>query len=177
MIAKLVISSSLLLLLIACGQPDLSRDAKKVYDNRVALIREFNNIDVWRRGDSTFLLHIYNDGKTNRYLLRAENDLRLESDTVQFQLREIERFKNIDTLNQNKSVKDLLTELLTKMDALNIREVSSDRISLGINQEFLLREGGVVFFISNLSAVTNPEWQKYIKESKMIDENWYYNKK
>jgi hypothetical protein len=179
MSTKIIVGLSLLFLFIACNQSGLRRDAKKVYDNRDELIKEFNNIDVWRRGDSAFLLHIYNDGKANRYLFRGDNGLKLQSDTVQFPVNKIERFKNIstDTISQNTAVRNLLIELLDKMNALDIREVSSDRMSLGINSEFFLRKGGVVFFIRDFSSVTNPVWQNYIKESRMIGEGWYYNKK
>lgn len=177
--SKIIIALSCLLLLFACNQSELSSDAKKVYDNRAELIREFNSIDVWRRGDSAFFLHIYNDGKVNGYFFIDDNGLKLQSDTVQFQLSEIERFKNVntDTLSQNNDVRDLLIELLNKMDILNIRDVSSDFSHLGINLKIYLRKSGVVFFVKDLSAVTNPEWQKYIKESKMMDANWYYNEK
>jgi hypothetical protein len=177
MIVKLVISLSLLVLLIACGQSDHNRGAKRVYDNRDELIREFNNIDVWRRGDSAFLLHIYNYGKANRYLFRGDNGLKLQSDTTEFQLKEIERFMNVDTLNESNVAQRLLTGLLKKMDTLNIRDVSSDLSHLGINLKIHLKEDGVVFFVKDESAVTNPVWHNYIKESKMIGESWYYNEK
>jgi len=175
--SKIIIGLSFLLSLIACNQSDISRDAKEVYDNRDELIREFNNITVWKRGDSAFLLQFYKEDSINSYLFRGDNGLKLQSNTIQFRLSEDERFKDVDTLNQNNKVRDLLTELLNKMDSLCIREVSSDRMRLGINLEFFLRKGGVVFFVRDLSAVTNPVWQSYIKESKMIDGNWYYNKK
>jgi hypothetical protein len=174
---KIVIALSFLLLLNACNESDFNSDVKKVYDSRQELIREFSNLDVWRRGDSTFLLHIYNGEKANRYLFKGNNGLKLQSDTVQFQLNEIERFKNVDTLNHNTGVRDLLLELLNKMDTLSIREISNNRQSVGINPEFFLNKGGVVFFVRDLSTVTNPVWTNYIKESKMIGENWYYNKK
>jgi len=174
---KIIIGLSFLLPLIACNQPGLNRDAKKVYDNRVELIQEFNNITVWKRGDSAFLLQIYKEDSINSYLFRGDNGLKLQSNTIQFRLSEIERFKDVDTLNQNNKVRDLLIKLLNKMDTLSIREVSSDRLRLGINLELFLKKGGVVFFVRDLSAVTNPVWQSYIKESKVIDENWYYNEK
>src|SRR5687768_6020629 len=126
MVMKIIIGLTFLILLVACNESDLSSDAKKIYDNREELIREFNSVTIWRRGDSAFLLQIYNDKKTNGYLFRGNNGLRLQSDTTSFQLNEIERFKNIDTLNQVNAIRDLLATLLNKMNALKIREVSSD---------------------------------------------------
>jgi hypothetical protein len=177
MLVNFLISSSLLVLLAACRQSELSVGAQRVYDNRDELIREFSDIDVWRRGDSAFLLHIYNDGKANRYLFRGDNGLKLQSDTTEFQLKEMERFKNIDTLTQSNVAQALLTGLLKKMDTLNIRDVSSDFSHLGINLQFRLKQAGVVFFVKDVALVTNPVWQSYIKESKTIGENWYYNEK
>lgn len=174
---KIVIALNFLLLLNACNESGLSSDAKKIYDNRQELMQRFSNVDVWRRGDSAFLLHIYNGEKANRYLFKGNNGLKLQRDTIQFRLSEIERFKNVDTINQNTGVRDLLIELLNSMDALNIREISNDRMRLGINPEFFLNKGGVVFFVRDLSLVTNPVWQNYIKESKVIGENWYYRSK
>lgn len=177
MTIKSIIASSLLLLLNACNQSGLSRDAKNVYDNKDEIIREFTNISVWRRGDSAFSLHIFNDGKVNRYSFRGDNGLKLQGDTVQFQLNKIERFKNVDTLGQKNVVRELLAELLNKMNSINVRDVNSDFMHAGINLKIYLWQGGAVFFVRDLSTVTNPQWKNYIKESKMIDENWYYNKK
>lgn len=176
MLTKIIIGFLFLLLLVACNQSGSNNDAKKICDTREELSRQFDNITIWSRGDSAFSLNIYNGKKANRYSFRSDNGLKLQSDTVQFQLREVERFKNIDTLNQNNAVKNLLSELLNKMATFKIREVSSDRMSLGISLEFFLRKGGTVFFVRDLSSVTNPIWQNYIKESKKIGEGWYYNK-
>lgn len=110
-------------------------------------------------------------------MFRGNNGLKLQSDTTEFQLKEIERFKNVDTLNQSNAAQNLLIGLLKRMDTLNIREVSSDLSHLGVNLKIHLKKGGVVFFVKDVSAVTNPVWQNYIKESKMIGESWYYNEK
>jgi len=178
MFMKIIIGLTFLIILGACNnQSDIISDAKKVYNSREELIREFNSITIWRRGDSAFLLQVYNDKKTNGYLFRGDNGLKLQSDTASFQLNEIERFKNIDTLDQVNAIGDLLTTLLNKMNALEIREVSSDDKALGIDLKFFLNSGGVVFYVKDLSSVINVEWKKYIKGSKMMDEHWYYNER
>lgn len=175
MLTKIIIGFNVLLLLAACNQSGLSSDAKKIYENRNDLIQKFDGVSVFRRGDSTFSLFVYNDGKENRYLFRGNNGLHLDGDTIEFQLSE--RFKNIDTVNQSNGAKNLLEVLLKEMSSINANDVSSDFKHLGINLMIYICGGGVVFFVKDLSSVINVEWQKYIKGSKMIDEHWYYNEK
>lgn len=176
MTVKLLLTFSIIFFVMACNQEDFGDDVKKVYDNRDELVSEFANTDILRRGDSAFLFHVYNAGKANRYLFKRNGGLKLQGDTIQFSLSDIEKFSSVDTLQQNKIIIGLFKGLLDKMNSLDIREVSSNRSSVGIDLQFFLKNGGVVFLVKDLSSVANPVWQTYINESKKINEHWYYHK-
>ena len=176
---RLLVSSIITLCLFACDEPAFRGDEiNSVYESRDTLIKQFTNTDVWTRGGATYVLNIYNrDGKVNGYTFKKQNGLKLESKTREFSLNEIERFTDMDTVTEAKVVKELFSNMLKMMDSLSIREVTVSFSHLGITLKFNLKGGGVVFYVKDLKAVTIPSWLNYIKDSKKLDENWYFNEK
>lgn len=153
---KIVSKSITLLLLfsvISC-----STAVKKIVADQSKLIRQFSGKSILKRGD-IYTYSVYHEGSVNSYFFKKSNDdFVLLSENIQFQ-------KHLESHGQFDS-------LLRIMHSYNIKEVTAEFSTVGIDLKFYLDEGEL-FYISDQSKILNQEWKKYLANSRKIDEHWF----
>lgn len=160
------------LLLIACN--NIGSYPEKVLKKKELFEKQFQNLSLIRsRGRKTIIFNVYNVKGKNEFYLDVLNDRN-------YQLTANSKKYNNDLLKNNSEYeKHLISTVKNKielMDLYDIRDISHEFGSQGIDMVIYFNSLESLFFIRDRKAVKNKEWIKEIEQLKKIDENWFYKR-
>ena len=155
--------------------------ANNLYEQRGYLLQEFKNKSIIRsRGKNIIMLSYYQNGNVNQFFFKKEKqDFFLSRDTLQYPVNQISSLSGVDMSDSSKYKEAMCKEisiLLRKMDTLQIRDISAEFLSVGIDMKIYFGENGALLYISNPDLIKNKRWKDYVTNATRYDSNWYYAK-
>jgi hypothetical protein len=166
------------LAIFTCGCSNKNDEAKNIYDKKAEIIKDFSSKSVIRsRGQNIILFYTHSGSKTNKYFFEIkDNQFYFLNDSIEYSPdllmlkyeRGSEPYKN-ELLNYVKS-------LLATMDALKIRDFTSEWLSVGVNIKIYMQSQAVILFIEHPSNIKAPRFKDYVNSMIRLDSNWYFSK-
>jgi hypothetical protein len=137
---------------------------------------EFLNHSLLNIRGGSVNLQIYKGNLRNSYFFdKAADGFKLVSDSLQFPITDIERYIGIDLNHKSiysRQLEEIANQLYSKMRQANVNSFSSEFHELGIDLLIYMPHKRLVY-IGDLSKINNPEWLKFIEQSRKIKEHWY----
>jgi len=151
--------------------------ASKLYDRRNYLLQEFKDKSIIGRGGVFYQLSYYNEQSVNTfYFSKKGEDLVLTNDTLQYPVKNISAFANIneaDSLIYRDTVSKELERLLKVMHDLKISHVSAEERYAGIDMKIYFGDYKALLYVKNLLVIQNERWKSYVLSGERLDDNWY----
>lgn len=175
----------LIALFVSCWTDNyINKTISNIYINRNELVKLFDRTDITKRGE-VYFLEMHDDNGDSSYFFRftgfnpSKNKKLQLLDTINekqitFLCR---RFNNKSTFIIKEYLLSYTFKLLKTMYDLHIKSESCSFEKQGITNLYYISAEYVVMYISDQSKVNVYSWIEQIKESKKIDENWYYYKR
>jgi|GEM_PF-2760232 len=139
---------------------------------------EFLHHSLLSRGD-IIELQIYNGDLVNDYFFqRSKEAFRLTRDSLQFAITDIAGYAGVDTADESKyarQLEDIVRQLYLKMQQADVHSFTSEFHKFGIDLVINIKDEKLVY-VTDPARVTNPEWVKFLQQSKQVKEHWYVYK-
>lgn len=155
-----------------------NRTYSKLMNHEKLFFTYFINHSLLIRGD-VIELQVYKDHLLNNYFFKLqEKKLLLTRDSIQFNINELPKYNRININNQeeySKQIEESASQLLSKMREAGVSSFTSEFGKFGIDL-MINAKGQKLLYVSDSFRVTNPEWKKFLAQSKKIKDHWYLYK-
>lgn len=147
----------------------------KIVEHEGVFLKEFLNHSLLKRGDIVEV-QVYKGQLLNDYFFQQTNEsFQLLRSTTQFNLTDLPKYSKIDTTTRNsytQSIERLAWDLYSKMRHANVSSFTSEFQKFGVDLMINIASKKLIY-VDDTSKVNNPEWKRFLYDSKNIKLGWY----
>lgn len=148
-------------------------DINKILKNKDAIIEKTKNSSLLKRNSVIIYKTTNSIGKINEYYFQIENSkLEYVRDSLTYESNFYDSKKKI--LNQN-ILDSVVNDYYQFLNQYNLYGFTSDFSEFGIEMKFYLNDGGVLLYVPEEKKIKNLSYKKYIMDSEIIEQHWYYS--